>query len=208
MKIMKNLWVCMLCLSCGVSTVKAQNVFPQTAKEIQHDHNHEGRLFIGGAMTYWKNKDDHSELFDFCPEVGYLFNDRWGVGLLLGCEHESKTDNQTKTTSNAFKISPFVRYYYIHNGPFNLFFDSGFGLNWSKEKTRQTHCTETRNGFETGIRPGACVDLTEGLCLCMRMGFIGYRNDYFMGEEEKIGDNGFGIRFAPEELMIGLELEF
>ena len=38
------------------------------------------------------------------------------------------------------------------------------------------------------------------------MGFIGYRHDYFMGEEEGLGSNGFGIRFAPEELVIGLEL--
>jgi len=40
------------------------------------------------------------------------------------------------------------------------------------------------------------------------MGFLGYRHSYFSGEEPGIGENGFGIRFAPEELMIGLELEF
>ena len=40
------------------------------------------------------------------------------------------------------------------------------------------------------------------------MGFVGYRHDYFGGEEPEIGTNGFGLRFAPEELMIGFELEF
>ena len=29
-----------------------------------------------------------------------------------------------------------------------------------------------------------------------------------MGEEPQMGSKGFGLRFAPEELMVGLELEF
>jgi len=36
---------------------------------------------------------------------------------------------------------------------------------------------------------------------------MGYRNNYHGGEEPHIGTTGFGLRFAPEELMIGLELE-
>lgn len=55
-----------------------------------------------------------------------------------------------------------------------------------------------RSGFELGLRPGACVDLTEGLCLCLL---------YFMGEEPKLGERGWGLNLSPEELMIGLELE-
>lgn len=103
-------------------------------------------------------------------------------------------------------MSPFVRYYYFHRDPFNLYLDAGGGVNFSINKDGST--TNFLKGFEVGICPGACVDLTEGLCLCLRMGFIGYRNDYFMGEEPQLGTNGFGFRFAPEDLMIGLELEF
>ncbi|WP_262500772.1 hypothetical protein [Hallella colorans] len=40
------------------------------------------------------------------------------------------------------------------------------------------------------------------------MGFADYRKNYFVGEEQEIGNDGFGLRFAPEEVMIGLELEF
>ncbi|WP_154653704.1 hypothetical protein [Prevotella corporis] len=43
---------------------------------------------------------------------------------------------------------------------------------------------------------------------CLRMGFMGFRKSYFSSEEPLIGNDGFGLRFAPEELMIGLELEF
>ena len=37
---------------------------------------------------------------------------------------------------------------------------------------------------------------------------MGFWKSYFSGEEPLIGNDGFGLLFAPEELMIGLELEF
>lgn len=185
-------------------TVNAQESF--LPKPAEHQHEHEGRVFLGGAVTFWNDTEDKTILFDLCPEVGYLFNNTWGIGLLLGYEYEKEKENDAIVRSHAFKVSPFARYYYFHKGPFNLFLDGGFGLNFGKTKIKGI--SETKHGFEVGIRPGACADLTEGLCLCLRMGFIGYRDNYFAGEEPRIGKNGFGIRFAPEELMIGLELEF
>lgn len=204
-KLIKSLFVAFLaCMT--TSGGFAQNVFPHHKLESDKDHEHEGRFFAGGAVSFWSDNKDKTLTLDLCPEVGYLFNDNWGVGLLLGYEYEHRKEGETKTIGNAFKVSPFVRYYYFHRSPFNLYLDAGGGFNFSKEKEGGT--TKHINGFEIGIRPGACVDLTEGLCLCLRMGFVGYRNDYFMGEEPKMGTEGFGLRFAPEELMVGLELEF
>ena len=171
-----------------------------------HDHDHEGRIFAGGALTYWRNTKERTTTFDFSPEIGYLFNDTWGTGILLGYEHGSAGEGPARSVENAFKISPFVRCYYMHRGPVNLLMDGGAGVNFAEE--RKGGSVERRNGFEVGIRPGGCVDLTEGLCLCLRFGFLGYRSGYFSGEEPGLGHDGFGIRFAPEELMIGLELEF
>lgn len=183
--------------------INAQNYFPQKLQNQHEAEDEAGVFFAGGAISYWNDTKAKSVTFDFCPEFGYLFNDDWGIGLLLGYEYEKETALQT---TNAFKVSPFVRYYYYHQLPFNLYVDGGIGYNFAKNQ--KGNISSSTQGFEIGIRPGACVDLTEGLCLCLRMGFIGYRNDYFMGEEPEMGKNGFGIRFAPEELMIGLELEF
>lgn len=202
----KKLLFILSTLAGSVSLLAAQQTFP--AHEQDHEAKHKGRFFIGGAATYWNNAESKTISFDFCPEIGYLFNDDWGIGLLLGYEFESATLSGIKRTSNGIKISPFTRYYYLHNGPFNLYLDGGFGFNRTQEQSPLLPKSDWENGFEIGIRPGACVDLTEGLCLCLRMGFMGYRKNYSMGEEEKIGENGWGIRFAPEELMIGLELEF
>lgn len=192
------------CMTTGIGL--AQNVFPNHKSESGKDHAHEGRFFAGGAVSFWADNKDKTLTLDLCPEIGYLFNDSWGVGMLLGYEYEQRETGKTKTIGNSFKISPFVRYYYFHRNPFNLYLDAGGGFNFSKEK--EGGVSKYINGFEVGIRPGACVDLTEGLCLCLRMGFVGYRNDYFMGEDPQMGTKGFGLRFAPEELMVGLELEF
>ena len=146
-----------------------------------HEHDEETGLFLGGSLTYW------------------------AAGIMLGYGFDSERVGGVKSITRIYKVSPFVRYYYMHRGPFNLYLDGGMGFNHSKPE--QNTATK-RNGYEIGIRPGVCVDLAKGFCLCMRMGFAGYRNNYFVGEEHEVGDNGFGLRFAPEELMIGLELEF
>jgi len=180
----------------------ALNLLAQEHSAQAHDHSHEGRIFMGGAISFWNETKEGIVTFDFCPEFGYLFNDTWGVGMLLGYEWEKEKLAGGDHIVSTFKVSPFVRYYYHHKGPFNLYLDGGFGFNWGKDGATPF------KGFEAGVRPGACIDLTEGLCLCLRMGFMGYRSGYSMGEEPGLGNNGFGFRFAPEELMIGLELEF
>ena len=187
-------------------TAHAQQTFPTAVEHEADTHQHKSRIFAGGAFTVWSDNKDKSFLFDFCPEIGYLFNDSWGLGVLAAYEHELENHNGQRHISNTFKFSPFARYYYYHKGPFNLYVDGGVGVNFGNY--RLDNISSDKWGFEVGIRPGACVDLTEGLCLCLRMGFAGYRRDYFTAEEPRVGNNGFGLRFAPEELMIGIEFEF
>ncbi len=204
----KRLFLLMFAVGIAV-LAQAQQYFPQENKQLEAPEEG-GRMFTGGSLTFWSDPDDKTTVLELAPEVGYLFNDTWGVGMLLGYEYE-KEGRQGATrhlVTNALKLSPFARYYYMHRGPFNLYVDGGVGFSWFKEKDKSAGVSTDGHGFEVGIRPGACVDLTEGLCLCLRMGFVGYRNRYTGGEEERIGNNGFGLRFSPEELMIGLELEF
>lgn len=195
------------------SITNAQRVFPTAYNESHKAGGHkqqqeEAQFFVGGATTYWKDNKAKTVKFNLEPEMGYMFNENWGVGLLLGYGYTSKKESLSGSNHylTSFKVSPFVRYYYLHKGPFNIYFDAGFGFN--SIKYEKGDISASSEGFEIGIRPGACVDLTEGLCLCLRMGFLGYRKDYAFGEEEGLSSNGFGIKFAPEELMIGLELEF
>ena len=117
----------------SVSLLAAQQTF--LSHEHAHEAEHKGRIFIGGAATYWNETKNKTTTLDLCPEIGYLFNEDWGIGLLLGYESETETVAKEKRTSRGIKISPFTRYYYLHNGPFNLYLDGGFGFNRTQSQS-------------------------------------------------------------------------
>lgn len=185
---------------CGFSQEHGHEVTPFK------EHDHGQGFFVGGALTFWVNQPSKSIVFHCHPEAGWRINNTWAAGFLLGYGLESERHSEKRENQHAFRLSPFVRFYYLHKGPFNLYLDGGAGYNYATPIGAEG--STGHHGFEVGMRPGACVDLTEGLCLCLRMGFLGYRKNYFTGEEPGLSSNGFGVRFAPEELQIGLELEF
>ncbi len=177
-----------------------------TTEVLHNEDNHKGSFFVGGSLQYWNDQTNNIQTFAFLPEAGYLLSEKWGIGARLGYSNAQVEIAGIEGKAHTFVISPFARWYYFRPEPFNLYLDMGLG--WNIIRTSALELSETQKGFEVGIRPGACIDLTKGLCLCLRLGFIGYRKNFFVGEEHGIGTNGFGVLFAPEEAMIGLELEF
>ena len=171
----------------------------QTTTDEHEDH---ASWFVGGVASFWVNSDAKTTSLEFNPELGHFLNDTWAVGLIAGYGLKSQETDSKKVLQHEFSLSPFVRYYYLHKGPFNLYLDGNVGYNYEIHGGGDGH-----HGFEVGLRPGACLDLAEGLCLCMRLGFLGYRKS-FHGEEPDVPSNGFGFSFTPEHLMLGLELEF
>lgn len=178
---------------------------PLCAQESSHSHEEHPTFFVGGLASYWDDTSGHVRALHLEPELGYFLSRDWAVGLALGFERESAYGEE-REWEQSWKVAPFVRYYYLHREPFNLYLDASLGLDFSHRMSEGAQVSS--KGYEVGIRPGACVDLAEGLCLCLRMGFLGYRSSYGHGEEEGLSSSGYGLRFAPEELMIGLELEF
>lgn len=181
-------------LALGYSA-QAQSTFPSLAQATEAHEEHGSKWVFGGALSFWQDHKAKATNFSISPEVAYLFNENWGLGV-VGTYQYAKASGGIASES-LWALRPFARYYYMHREPFNLYVDGGFGISASSGA----------KGWEVGLRPGACVDLTPGLCLCLRLGFIGYRDRFVGGEEEGLGPTGFGIRFAPEELQIGLELE-
>ena len=171
----------------------AQDVSPT----LSPHEAHKGTYFVGGLTSLWYDTNTKATSFTIEPEAGYLFGENWGLGIRLVYEYEGAEHLHT------IGASPFVRYYYYRKLPFNFYLDAGFGVS-----EVLTSGERGRYGFEAGIRPGACVDLTEGICLCLHFGFIGYRKGFALGEEEGLGHSGIGFLIAPEDLRIGLELEF
>lgn len=111
---MKHYTLTLLLLGLATLSLRAQIGHPDDT----HGHDHGGRIFAGGAFTYcWYDTKEAKTTLDLCPEVGYLFSDTWGAGVLLGYEYQSAAEDGVTIRSNTLKISPFVRYYYTHRGP-------------------------------------------------------------------------------------------
>lgn len=169
-------------------------------KKEEHRTEHSHKYWAGGSLTLWKNSDSKETTLSIRPEFGHLLKPNLGIGAMLNYTQEG--------SSRIYGLTPFARLYYVNREPFNLYLDAGVGLNWMQSKIGMDIWSKATMGYEVGIRPGACIDLTPGLCLCLRMGFIGYRDKFTTGEEHELSPSGFGVSFAPEHLMVGLELEF
>jgi len=145
----------------------AQQYFPNGDSSTPDEHG--ARWVFGGLVSFWQDNKAKTTTFDFSPEVAYLFNENWGLGV-VGTYQYQKGNGESESL---WALRPFARYYYMHSEPFNLYLDGGFGFSTSGGV----------KGWEVGLRPGACVDLTKGLCLCLRLGFIGYRDKFGAGGE-------------------------
>lgn len=198
-----------LALAVGLlstTALSAENA-PQSTihhdKTEEHHEGHHAKWWAGGSMTFWKDTDRKVTNFSFRPEIGHFLSEKWGIGAMLNYTHISGGEE----AGRVYGITPFVRRYVFERGPFNIYFDGGVGLSWAQAKEQDSWSKATM-GIEAGVRPGACLDLAKGLCLCLHMGFLGYRKSFAGGEGAELSPSGFGMHFAPEELSIGLELEF
>ena len=185
-------WVLAILLIGFTTPLVAQQYFPHGEATTTDDHG--ARWIFGGLTSFWHDNKAKTTKLDFSPEIAYLFNENWGLGIVGTYQFEKQNGGEHESL---WAIRPFARYYYMHREPFNLYIDGGLGFSTSGGV----------KGWEVGFRPGACVDLTKSLCLCLRLGFVGYRNQFGAGEEAGLSPSGFGLRFAPEEVQIGLELE-
>jgi maltoporin len=152
------------------------------------------QVYMGGELSIWHNKDAKSTEFALAPEIGYNFSEKWAVGGNLIYEHSKEHD----VKKNGFAIAPYVRFSYYENELVRLFVDGGAGF--STEKVKDAGKRE--NGYEVGLKPGIAIKLNEHFSLVAKCGFLGYRNDYI------IGQNGGGLSLTSEDLSFGFHYEF
>ena len=146
------------------------------------------QMYLGGSISS----------FSIAPDFGYNLNERWAVGGELALAFNGKGDNGLQR-STAFAIAPYARYSYYENKVIRLFLDMGLGFSTYKEKHH-----DSVNGFEIGLKPGLAIKLTEQLSLITKVGFAGYRDDYYKNS----GSDGFGVMVDGENISIGIDWEF
>jgi len=154
-------------------------------------------IYLGGGISLWRNNDVDKTSFSITPDVGYNLSEKWAVGVELAYTHKGY-DEDYKVSTNAFALAPYARYSFYENKIVRLFLDMGFGFSTYKAKH-----ADSVNGFEIGVKPGLAVKLNDNFSFITKVGFAGYRDDYYRGEE-----NGFGVGLDTENISIGIEYEF
>jgi len=157
------------------------------------------QVYVGGTAGFWRNdKDDADETsFTIAPEIGYNFNEKWALGAELGYTYAKDPDSKTNTVF----IAPYARYTYCETGIVRLFLDGGVGFASTKI------ADERVNGYEIGIKPGVAIKLNDTFSLITKVGFLGYRDDYytpgFSGET-----SGFGLNLSGTDVRFGFQVNF
>lgn len=129
---------------------------------------------------------------------GLFLNKDWAIGIILGMGCTSMVVIRATT----FVSLPLHDTTICIKGPFNLYLDGGIGYNYAK-----ANGGEGSSGFEVGIRPGACVDLTEGFAYVCGWALWGIET-ISLAERSQVCPTMASAFTCPEELMVGLEDEF
>lgn len=153
-------------------------------------------IYLGGGISLWHNTDLEKTSFSISPEIGYVFSEKWAVGAEIAYAHNSY-EGAFEATSNAFVFAPYARFSFYENKIVRLFLDMGMGVSTMKVKDHDSY-----NGFEIGLKPGLAIKLNQHFSLVSRIGFAGYRDDYFRGSD------GLGVELDGENISLGIEYEF
>lgn len=155
------------------------------------------QVYVGGNVSLWHADENDNTSFVLAPEVGYEFNEQWAVGAQLLFNHNKLKVGEHKIKSNGFAFAPYARFSFFENKIIRCFVDGGIGVSTYKIKDG-----DNESGFELGLKPGIAIKLTDHFSLITKYGFLGYRDDYLLG------DNGYGFAFSSEDLSIGFHYTF
>ncbi|WP_300726826.1 outer membrane beta-barrel protein [uncultured Bacteroides sp.] len=154
------------------------------------------KMYLGGGISLWRDDDADNTSFSISPEIGYNLSDKWAVGGQLIYAHAHQ-DEGLKV--NSFAIAPYARFTYYQNKVVDLFLDMGLGISSTKVKHQ-----DSETGFEIGIKPGIAINLNNQFSIVAKVGFAGYRDDYYISSPS----NGFGVGVDSQNISFGLFYKF
>ena len=166
------------------------------------------QVYVGGSFTFAHDGEYEFNVFEIAPEVGYSFNDMWGIGGAIGFTHVNPVGG---VNTNTFYINPYARFTYFRKGILSLFLDGSLGFSTSKYKDHG----DADNGVKIGIEPGVAVNVTEHFGFVAKYGFLGYRDKYTgavyrssLNNTLVYTDSASGIDFSPSSLSFGFYYTF
>lgn len=192
----------------------------------------QAQFFVGGSLgvgtgsgsTTVKNGDvtvttDAPKTLDFtfAPSIGYMFNEKMGVGLDLGFGMNKSTEKDedftTKVTTTEIGFAPYFRYVFAEVDNFKFYADARieYAMSKPKAKVEGGGTTVTVDGAKTttlgvGIVPGMAYMLTDHISMncalnILELGFATQKtvdkdDDTNYEATTKVNNLGFGVNYA------------
>lgn len=154
---------------------------------------------IAGTANFWRNTDKNTTSFEVAPELTYELTEKWGIGASVSYGQERENDGIV-STDKVFTFAPYARYTYFDKEIISLFIDGGVGL--SKVKSEIGNESESRTGFEAGLKPGVAIKVAERFKFISKIGFLGYKKNYPQAGK------AFGLNLSGENIAVGFAYMF
>lgn len=160
--------------------------------------------FIGGGVGY-SSIDDVSTAYTITPEVGYMLNDKWDVGLDLGYS-SMDYDDDTLDDLSRFTVAPFARYNLVQFGSFNVLLKGSVGLHMDEEGDVDGTL------FFINVLPMVTYDISESVSLFANLNFLGVNLESGSGDLYDGTNFGFGVdaddAFNTNNFQVGFVYKF
>lgn len=161
------------------------------------------QVWVGGSIginvldpvTYGKSSAITSVTFS--PEVGYSFNEKWGIALAI---NESCMFYENES-ANSIQVEPYARFTFAKSGIASFFVDGGFGVGSTEIGSDGSIYDEPYTKLYVGLRPGVKIDLSEKIGLVAKLGFLGY-------EYVEKTYTAFGLSVNNNSLSFGMYWNF
>lgn len=183
--------------------------------------------YVGGNVSYARSSStsertgqEKSETtntgFEITPRVGYIFNDRWSVGLGLGYKFAKQAEGDNESKQDAYSVSPYARFNVFYFGPFSIAAEAMAG--YGKSKFRPMDPSVKSSGadvFSAKLSPVLELDASKNLTLECRLDFfsIGYYSSkwtakYEDGTKDTHKHNDFSAGVKGDEIFTTGKLTF
>lgn len=130
------------------------------------------QVWVGGGLG--ANLQENYMNLSIAPEVGYVFNENWQLGLGTSYSFTrqltmNKQEEAITINTNELALQPYVRYVATTVGKFSLFFDlcGDFGL------------LDDARDYAVTIQPGIAWMATEHWTAAFRFGKVGYDHNFY-----------------------------
>ncbi|MCM1070565.1 MAG: porin family protein [[Clostridium] fimetarium] len=184
----------------ALALLAATGVGAASAEEITIDTN---KLYVGGAVGFWRDITEHSTQVAIKPEIGYKLNPKYYVGASLGWYHNYSGDN---VSYNMFNIAPYVRYNFYRNNKVAVFVDGTVEVGLGRTGYDGGH-SDLAATYGIGFRPGVSLALNNHFSLIAKVGFFGYKG---ANKAARNGGehSGFGVGLNTNDIQFGFNYTF